>query len=118
MAAVFSFICTSAKKGWTAKCCNNDDISEVSADDRWSLEKQLKQEAISHSSGGGISSTFSWVTPKTAICQFIIGGGLVAVAAGGGGGSAPAAVEQAPAKEEEKEESEESGSEMGFSLFD
>lgn len=96
MATVLSFVCESSRKGWTAKCCNRDDVEEFSADDRWELEKKLKevsclsvgclvlsdpQEALSKASGG-VSSAFSWVTPKTAIYQFTIGGAAMVMAAG------------------------------------
>ncbi|KAF9603111.1 hypothetical protein IFM89_033836 [Coptis chinensis] len=85
--------------------------------------RKLVQVGLSADSSGGISSSFSLVTPS-AVFQVIIGGGGgggfigsggVVVAASFGGGAAAA---EAPTAEEKKEEKEESDDDIGVSLFD
>ncbi|KAI4380268.1 hypothetical protein MLD38_006478 [Melastoma candidum] len=120
---VFTFVCKSSGGEWTAKQLADGDI-EASAASTYDLQRKLVQSALSCDSSGGLQSSFSLVTPSSAVFQVIIGGG------GGGGGfigggaaaaapssGAAAAAETSPA-EEKKEEKEESDDDMGFSLFD
>ncbi|XP_062077359.1 large ribosomal subunit protein P3 [Humulus lupulus] len=116
---VFTFVCKSSGGQWTAKQFSGD--LEASAASTYELQRKLVQTALSSDSSGGVQSSFSYITPTSAVFQVIVGGGGGgAVFAGGAAAAAPsggAAVEAAPA-EEKKEEKEESDDDMGFSLFD
>ncbi|OWM86975.1 60S acidic ribosomal protein P3-like [Punica granatum] len=118
---VFTFVCRSSGDEWSAKQVNGD--LEACAASTFELQRELVQTALSADSSGGVQSSFSMVTPSSAVFQVIIGGGGGGGFIGGGaaaaasGGGAPAAAEAAPA-EEKKEEKEESDDDMGFSLFD
>ncbi|KAF4353458.1 hypothetical protein CsatB_014996 [Cannabis sativa] len=116
---VFTFVCKSSGGEWTAKQHSGD--LEASASSPFELQRKLVQTALSADSSGGVQSSFSYVSPSSAVFQVIIGGGGGgAVFSGGAAAAAPsgrAAVEAAPA-EEKKEEKEESDDDMGFSLFD
>ncbi|XP_075511672.1 large ribosomal subunit protein P3z-like, partial [Primulina tabacum] len=109
---------------WSAKQLNGE--LEASADCTFTLQRKLVQAALSADSSGGVQSSFSYVTPSSAVFQVIIrggGGGGGAAFVGGGGASAPAAsgggaAAEAPPAEGKKEEKEESDDDMGFSLFD
>ncbi|GMP36663.1 hypothetical protein CsSME_00008719 [Camellia sinensis var. sinensis] len=104
---VFTFVCRSSGDEWSAKQLSGD--LEASAGSTYELQRKLVQASLSSDSSGGVQSSFSLITPSSAVFQVIIGGG--------GGGGAPAA--EAPPAEEKKEEKEESEDEdMGFSLFD
>ncbi|XP_059634633.1 large ribosomal subunit protein P3-like [Cornus florida] len=119
---VFTFVCRSSGKDWSAKQLSGD--LEASAGSTYELQRKLVQEALSCDSSGGVQSSFSLITPTSAVFQVIvggsIGGGIIggggAAAAAPGGGGAPAA--EAPPAPEKKEEKEESDDDMGFSLFD
>ncbi|XP_073290421.1 large ribosomal subunit protein P3z-like [Primulina huaijiensis] len=122
---VFTFVCRESGTAWSAKQLNGE--LEASADCTFTLQRKLVQAALSADSSGGVQSSFSYVTPSSAVFQVIIGGGGGAFVGGGGGGgggaSAPAAsgggaAAEAPPAEEKKEEKEESDDDMGFSLFD
>ncbi len=120
---VFTFVCRSSGNEWTAKQMNGD--LEESAASTFDLQRKCVRSALSADSSGGVQSSFSYVTPSSAVIQVVIGGG----GGGGGGfigggaaaaasssGGAPAA--EAPPAEEKKEEKEESDDDMGSSLFD
>ncbi|KAH0649999.1 hypothetical protein KY284_029911 [Solanum tuberosum] len=114
---VFTFVCKGSGDEWSAKQFKGD--LEASATCTYDLQRKLVQVALASDSSGGVQSSFSFVTPSSAVFQVIIGGG-----GGGGGGAAAAApsggaaaAEAAPA-EEKKEEKEESDDDLGFSLFD
>ncbi|KAK3228767.1 hypothetical protein Dsin_000648 [Dipteronia sinensis] len=120
---VFTYVCKSSGGGeWSGKQLSGD--LEASAASTYELQRKLVQTSLSADSSGGVQSSFSLITPSSAVFQVIIGGG-----GGGGGGasfgggaaaSAPGGG-AAPAKEEieeKKEEKEESDDDMGFSLFD
>lgn len=126
--AVFTFVCRHDGDSWSAKQHPGDGGLEGSASSPFDLQRQLIKLAISCGGSGAVSSSFSYITPSSAVYQVIIGGGGgggaffgggggggVAVASGGGAGAPPAAEEK---KEEEKKEEEESDEDMGFSLFD
>ncbi|KAH6777337.1 60S acidic ribosomal protein family [Perilla frutescens var. frutescens] len=116
---VFTFVCRESGSDWSAKQLNGE--LEATADSTFALQRKLVQAALSTDSGA-VQSSFSYVTPKSAVFQVIvggggggggfIGGGGAAAAASGGGAAAEA---PAAAKEEEKEESDD---EIGMSLFD
>ncbi|XP_057508244.1 60S acidic ribosomal protein P3-like [Actinidia eriantha] len=119
---VFTFVCRSSGHDWSAKQLSGD--LEACAASTYELQRKLVQAALSTDSSGGVQSSFSLITPSSAVFQVIIGGGggggfigggAVAAAAPGGG----AAAAEAPPAEEKKEEKVESEDEdMGFSLFD
>ncbi|KAL6977833.1 hypothetical protein U1Q18_046768 [Sarracenia purpurea var. burkii] len=118
---VFTFVCRSSGGEWTAKQLSGD--LEASAGSTYELQRKLVQVALSADSSGGIQSSFSTITPSSAVFQVIVGGGGGGAFIGGGAataaapaGGAPAA--EAPPAEEKKEEKEESDDDMGFSLFD
>ncbi|KAI3440112.1 uncharacterized protein J3R85_003967 [Psidium guajava] len=117
---VFTFVCRSSGGEWTAKQVSGD--LEASAASTFELQRKLVQSAYATDSSGGVQSSFSLVTPSSAVFQVIIGGGGGGGFIGGGAaagapaGAAPAA--EAPPAEEKKEEKEESDDDMGFSLFD
>ncbi|KAF3794593.1 60S acidic ribosomal protein P3 [Nymphaea thermarum] len=114
----FTFVCRSEGDEWSAKQLSGG--IEASASSTFDLQRRLVQAAFASDSSGPVQSSFSLVTPSSAVFQVIIGGGGGggafiggAAAAAGGGSSASAASAEPPA--EEKEESDE---DMGFSLFD
>ncbi|CAL9109333.1 unnamed protein product [Musa acuminata var. zebrina] len=121
---VFTFVCRSSGGEWSAKQLSGD--LEASAASTFDLQRLLVQEALAVDSTGGVQSSFSMVSPSSAVFQVIIGGGgggafngagaPGGAAAGSGGGSA--APDAPPTPEEKKEEKEESDDDMGFSLFD
>ncbi|XP_073043419.1 LOW QUALITY PROTEIN: large ribosomal subunit protein P3z-like [Primulina eburnea] len=120
---VFTFVCRESGAAWSAKQLNGE--LEASADCTFTLQRKLVQAALSADSSGGVQSSFSYVTPSSAVFQVIIGGGGGAFVGGSGGASAlhasgggAAAAAEAPPAEEKKEEKEESDDDMGFSLFD
>ncbi|KAK4478918.1 hypothetical protein RD792_014425 [Penstemon davidsonii] len=120
---VFTFVCRESGDEWLAKQLNGD--LEASASSTFDLQRKLVQAALSADSSGAVQSSFSYVTPSSAVFQVIVGGsvGGGAFIGGGGGGGAPAAsgggaAAEAPPAEEKKEEKEESDDDMGFSLFD
>ncbi|KAF3646720.1 60S acidic ribosomal protein P3 [Capsicum annuum] len=116
---VFTFICKESGDEWSAKQHKGD--LEASASCTYDLQRKLVQAALASDSSGAVQSSFSYVTPSSAVFQVITGGGgggfvggAAAAAAPSGGAAAAAA---APA-EEKKEEKEESDDDMGLSLFD
>ncbi|XP_011094078.1 60S acidic ribosomal protein P3-like [Sesamum indicum] len=119
---VFTFVCKGSGAEWSAKQLNGD--LEASADSTFDLQRKLVQAALSADSSGAVQSSFSYVTPSSAVFQVIVGGAVGGGAfIGGGAAAAPAAsgggaAAEAPPAEEKKEEKEESDDDMGFSLFD
>ncbi|KAI9156318.1 hypothetical protein LWI29_030629 [Acer saccharum] len=118
---VFTYVCKSSGGEWSGKQLSGD--LEASAASTYDLQRKLVQTSLSADSSGGVQSSFSLITPSSAVFQVIIGGGGGGGSFGGGaaaGASAPGGG-AAPAKEEieeKKEEKEESDDDMGFSLFD
>ncbi|KAL3644209.1 Large ribosomal subunit protein P3z [Castilleja foliolosa] len=116
---VFTFVCRQSGGEWAATQLNGGEI-KASADSTYELQRKLVHASIeSDSSGGAVQTSFSYVTPSSAVFQVIAGGGVfvggVAAAASGGGAAA-----EAPAAEEEKKEEfeEESDDDIMPSLFD
>nr|AGV54398.1 60S acidic ribosomal protein P3-like protein [Phaseolus vulgaris] len=117
---VFTFIVRKSGAEWTAKQHSGD--IESSADSSYDLQRKLVQAALAADSSGGVQSSFSPVSPSSAIFQVIVGGAVFvgggAAAAAPAGGAAPAGdAAPAPEKKEEKVE-EESDDDMGLGLFD
>ncbi|KAK9905333.1 hypothetical protein M0R45_000268 [Rubus argutus] len=119
---VFTFVLKSKGGEWSAKQYEGE--LEASAPSSYELQRKLVQAALSCDNSGGVQSSYSPVTPSSAVFQVIIGGGGGGGAFIGGGGAAAApaggaaAAAEAPPAEEKKEEKEESDEDMGFSLFD
>ncbi|KAM7481106.1 hypothetical protein LguiB_005689 [Lonicera macranthoides] len=117
---VFTFVCKSSGSQWTAKQLTGD--LEASAGSTYELQRKLVNAALCSDSSGGVQSSFSMVSPSSAVFQVIIGGAAAGAFVGGGaaaapGGGAPAA-EAPPAEEKKEEKEEESEEDLGFSLFD
>ena len=118
---VFTFVVRKSGSEWSAKQHSGD--IEASADSTYDLQRKLVQAALAVDSSGGVQSSFSPVSPTSAVFQVIVGG---AVFVGGGGGAvaaAPAggaaAADAAPAAEKKEEKvEEESDDDMGLGLFD
>lgn len=121
---MFTFVCRNSGGEWSGKQIADGDL-EGSAGTTYDLQRKLVQAAVAVDSSGGVQSSFSLITPSSAVFQVIIGGGGgggfigdgAAAAASSGSGAAAA---EAPAAEEKKEEKKEESDEedMGFSLFD
>ncbi|KAG6511760.1 60S acidic ribosomal protein P3-like [Zingiber officinale] len=121
---VFTFVCRTSGGEWSAKQLSGD--LEASAASTFDLQRRLVQAVLGVDASGGVQSSFSLVSPSSAVFQVIVGGGggafvsggapsgVAAASSSGGVGSAP----EAPPAEEKKEEKEESDEDMGFSLFD
>eukprot|EP00897_Mesotaenium_endlicherianum_P002730 jgi/Mesen1/2485/ME000159S01608 len=120
---VFMFICKQEGGSWTAKQFKSEGDADLTAEgsDTRDLGRKLVNLAVENSSGGGVTSFFSYVSPSSGVYEVNVGGGSGVVASGGGGGAAASSGGAAPAeekKEEKVEEKEESDDDMGFSLFD
>ncbi|KAG6644131.1 hypothetical protein I3843_08G034100 [Carya illinoinensis] len=118
---VFTFVCRSSGDEWTGKSLSGE--LEASAPSTFDLQRKLVQTALCADSSGGVQSSFSLVTPTSAVFQVIIGGASGGAFIGGGGAVAAASGGAAPAAEAEKEEKkeekeEESDDDLGLSLFD
>lgn len=118
--AVFTFIAKESHGTWKAKQFGGEHELEETASSTFELQRKLVNLAIQTVGPNTVSSSFSIITPTSAVAQVILGGGGGggggAVAASSGGGAA-AAAEPEPV-EEPKVEEESSDGEMGFSLFD
>eukprot|EP01018_Ginkgo_biloba_P027303 Gb_31564 [translate_table: standard] len=117
---VYTFICKSSGNEWNAKQYSGE--LEAAAASTYELQRKLVNVALSSEGSGPVQSSFSYVSPSSAVFQVVIGGGVGGGFIGGAGapaakGAADAAPAE-PAPEEKKEEKEESDEDMGFSLFD
>ncbi|KAK7318668.1 hypothetical protein RJT34_03373 [Clitoria ternatea] len=118
---VFTFVLHNSGGEWTAKQHSGD--IEASADSAFDLQRKLVQAALAADSSGAVQSSFSPVSPSSAIFQVIVGG---AVFVGGGGaaaagpaGGAASGGDAAPAAEKKEEKvEEEEDDDLGLSLFD
>ncbi|KAK2634348.1 hypothetical protein Ddye_029140 [Dipteronia dyeriana] len=116
---VFTYVCKSSGGEWSGKQLSGD--LEASAASTYELQRKLVQTSLSADNSGGVQSSFSLITPSSAVFQVIIGGGGGGASFGGGAAASAPGGGAAPAKEEieeKKEEKEESDDDMGFSLFD
>lgn len=64
---VFTFVCRSSGDEWSAKQLKGD--VEASAGSTFELQRKLVQAALSCDSSGGVQSSFSFVTPSSAVFQ-------------------------------------------------
>ncbi|EOA15654.1 hypothetical protein CARUB_v10006043mg [Capsella rubella] len=118
---VFTFVCRHGGGSWTAKQHEGD--LEASASSTYELVRKLVQTALSADSPGGVQSSFSLVSPTSAVCQVIVGGAVGGgfsaggAASGGGGGGAGDSAAAPKEDEKKKEESEEEEGDFGFDLF-
>ncbi|CAI0474236.1 unnamed protein product [Linum tenue] len=119
---VFTFVCKSSGDEWCGKQISGD--LEASAGSTFDLQRKLVHDVLATDSSGGVRSSFSLISPSSAVFQVIVGGAVAGggftSSGGGGGAGATAAAAAEPAAEEKKkeEEKEESDDDMGFSLFD
>lgn len=67
---VFTFVCRSSGKEWTAKQMNGD--LEESAASTYDLQRKCVQSALSADSSGGVQSSFSYVTPSSGVFQVLL----------------------------------------------
>ncbi|XP_061372290.1 large ribosomal subunit protein P3-like [Gastrolobium bilobum] len=119
---VFTFVLRKSGGEWTAKQ-HSGDIEE-SSPSTFEIQRKLVKAALATDSSGAVQSSFSTVSPSSAVFQVVVGGavfvgGGVAAAAAPAGGAASAG-EAAPVaeKKEEKVEEEEEDDDLGLSLFD
>ncbi|OIW17902.1 hypothetical protein TanjilG_19871 [Lupinus angustifolius] len=115
---VFTFVLRHSNGEWKAKQHSGD--IEASAASTFAIQRSLVNAVLAVDASGGVQSSFSTVSPTSAVFQVIVGGAAIV---GGGvaaapAGAAPAAEAAAPAKKEEKVEEEEDEEEFGLSLFD
>ncbi|XP_066377610.1 large ribosomal subunit protein P3 [Miscanthus floridulus] len=117
---VYTFVCRNSGGEWTAK--QHSGEIEASAATPYALQRALVAAASAADSASGVQSSFSMVTPTSAVFQVIVGavgGGAMMVSASGGAAAASGgAAAEAPKEEKKEEEKEESDDDMGFSLFD
>ncbi|KAL2250941.1 UNVERIFIED_CONTAM: 60S acidic ribosomal protein P3-2 [Sesamum indicum] len=66
---VFTFVCKGSGAEWSAKQLNGD--LEASADSTFDLQRKLVQAALSADSSGAVQSSFSYVTPSSAVFQVL-----------------------------------------------
>ncbi|KAJ8616925.1 hypothetical protein MRB53_013111 [Persea americana] len=64
---VFTFVCRSSGDEWSGKQLSGD--LEASAPSTYDLQRRLVQAALSTDSSGGIQSSFSMITPSSAVFQ-------------------------------------------------
>lgn len=64
---VFTFVCRSSGNKWSAKQLSGD--LEASAESSYELQRKLVNEALSSDSSGGVQSSFSMITPASAVFQ-------------------------------------------------
>ncbi|KAF6141771.1 hypothetical protein GIB67_027949 [Kingdonia uniflora] len=111
---VFTFVCKNSGGEWSAKQHSGD--LEASSSCTYELQRKLVKAALANESGG-VQSSFSWISPSSAVFQVIVGGGgfVGGAVAASSGSAAPAA--EAPAAEEKKVEEEESDDDMNLDIF-
>ncbi|CAI5470614.1 unnamed protein product [Closterium sp. Yama58-4] len=70
---VFMFICKQDGGSWTAKqyAAKEEDNKDLTAEgsDLYSLGRKLVSLAIENSSGGGVTSFFSYTTPNAGVYE-------------------------------------------------
>ncbi|KAI4335390.1 hypothetical protein L6164_014036 [Bauhinia variegata] len=118
---VFTFVLRNSDGEWTAKQLSGD--IEASGSSVFGLQRTLVNAVLAVDCSGAVQSSFSTVSPSSAVFQVIVGGaviaggGVAAASAPAAGGAAPAA-EAAPAKKKQEEVEEEEDDDLGLSLFD
>ncbi|KAL8172427.1 hypothetical protein V2J09_024231 [Rumex salicifolius] len=116
---VYTFVCKESGDEWCAKQLSGD--LEASAGSTFELQRKLVQSALA-SDYGSVQSSFSLVTPSSAVFQVIIGAAAPAAYSGGApaaaASSGAAAAAEAPKEEKKPEKEESDDDDLGFSLFD
>ncbi|KAL1368090.1 uncharacterized protein [Arachis hypogaea] len=120
MDQVFTFVLRKSGAQWTVKQHSGD--IEDSASSTYDLQRKLVNAARAADSSGAVQSSFSFVSPSSAVFQVVVGGavfvgGGAVTAAPAGGAAAESAAAPAAEKKEEKVEKEED-EDFGMSLFD
>lgn len=64
---VFTFVCKGSGDEWSAKQHKGD--LEASASCTYDLQRKLVQAALASDSSGGVQSSFSFITPSSAVFQ-------------------------------------------------
>lgn len=64
---VFTFVCKGSGDEWSAKQLKGD--LEASASCTYDLQRKLVKAALASDSSGGVQSSFSFVTPSSAVFQ-------------------------------------------------
>lgn len=64
---VFTFVCKGSGDEWSAKQYKGD--LEASASCTYDLQRKLVQAALASDSSGGVQSSFSYITPSSAVFQ-------------------------------------------------
>ncbi|XP_020216854.1 60S acidic ribosomal protein P3-like [Cajanus cajan] len=116
---IFTFILRKSGDKWTAKQYSGD--IEESAPSTFEIQRKLVKAADAADSSAAVRTSFSVVSPSSAIFQVVVGGAGIVVGGVAAAAAAPAASkEAAPAaeKKEEKVEEEEDDDDLGLSLFD
>ncbi|RYR49402.1 hypothetical protein Ahy_A07g035885 [Arachis hypogaea] len=116
---VFTFVLRKSGTEWTAK--QHSGYIENSASSTYDLQRKLVNAVRAADSSGAVQSSFSFVSPSSAVFQVVVGGavfvggGTVAAAHAGG-----AVAESAAPGAEKKEEkvAEEEDEDFGMLLFD
>ncbi|KAF8392791.1 hypothetical protein HHK36_021028 [Tetracentron sinense] len=70
---VFTFVCRCSGHEWSAKQLSGE--LEASASSTYNLQRRLVQAALSTDSSGGVQSSFSLITPSSAVFQPLKGFG-------------------------------------------
>ncbi|KAI4335389.1 hypothetical protein L6164_014035 [Bauhinia variegata] len=117
---VFTFVLRNSGGEWSGKQLSGD--IEASASSTFELQRALVNSVLAVDRSGAVQSSFSTVSPSSAVFQVIVGGavfagGAVAAASAPAAGGAAPAAEAAPAEKKEEVEEEEDD-DLGLSLFD
>ena len=64
---VFTFVCRSSGGDWSAKQLSGE--LEAAAASTYELQRKLVQVALSADSSGGVQTSFSLITPSSAVFQ-------------------------------------------------
>ncbi|PKA67072.1 60S acidic ribosomal protein P3-1 [Apostasia shenzhenica] len=64
---VFTFVCKSSGSAWNAKQLSGD--IEADASSTYELQRQLVRAAQAADCSGGVQSSFSLITPSSAVFQ-------------------------------------------------
>jgi len=67
--AVFTFIVRKSGGSWTAKQHGGEADLEASSASTWELQRKLTNLALTSAGSGAVSSTFSLITPTSAVAQ-------------------------------------------------
>lgn len=67
---VFTFVCRNSGAEWTAKQYSGD--LEGSAASTYELQRKLVQTALAVDSSGGVQSSFSYISPTSAVFQVFL----------------------------------------------